>query len=61
MRLESRPLDRTDRGAPSALPRSEELIGYLAARIPDDELVALIDRLKVDLTPADISTEFGSA
>lgn len=35
-------------------PRQEELIGYLAGRIPDDELAAIIDRLKVDLTPAEV-------
>lgn len=36
-------------------PRQEELIRYLAGRIPDDEVAAIIDRLKVDLTPAEVS------
>ncbi|MEI2702201.1 MAG: helicase-related protein [Baekduia sp.] len=36
-------------------PRQEELISYLAGRVPDDELATIIDRLKVDLTPAEIS------
>lgn len=36
-------------------PRQEELIGYLAGRIPDDEIASIIDRLKVDLTPAEVS------
>lgn len=30
-------------------------IDYLAGRISDDELAAIIDRLKVDLAPAEIS------
>ena len=36
-------------------PRQEELISYLAGRVPDDELAKIIDRLKVDLTPAEVS------
>lgn len=36
-------------------PRRKELIGRLAGRIPDDERAVIIDCLKVDLTPPEIS------
>jgi hypothetical protein len=34
-------------------PRQEELVGYLAGRVPVEELTALVDRLRVDLTPVE--------
>lgn len=32
-------------------PRQEELLNYLAGRIPADELTAIVERLRVDLSP----------
>jgi hypothetical protein len=32
-------------------PRQEELLNHLAGRIPADELTAIIERLRVDLSP----------
>jgi hypothetical protein len=32
-------------------PRQEELVQYLAGRIPEDDLPEIVKRLKVDLTP----------
>ena len=37
-------------------PRQEELIGYLDGRVPRSELAKMLDKLKVDLTPAPISS-----
>ena len=37
-------------------PRQEELIGYLDGRVPRSELAKMLDKLKVDLTPAPTSS-----
>lgn len=37
-------------------PRQEELLKYLAGRIPESELAAIVERLRVDLSPAAVAT-----
>ena len=42
-------------------PRQEDLVRYLTGRVPEDQLAGILDRLKVDLSPADVEIPLADA